>query len=234
VLAWYRATSAWQTSQLRWSDAMPNLDRAAQMFPQDPRILFLSGVMHEVFATPATQSGAQDLVRAGLFEGVVTQPRELALSEAALRKALMSDPAAAEVRLHLGRILGLLGVHAGAVRELTTAQAALAEPLLAYYAAIFLGTEQDLTGDRDAARASFDRAEALFPGAQSALLAQSRLARRNGDSPGALRPLERLLAQPGVGGRPPDPWSGYERSHVRDAQVLLAGMRKWFEGGAGR
>jgi tetratricopeptide (TPR) repeat protein len=231
VLAWYRATSAWQANQLRWSDAIPNLARAGQIFPQDPRIQFFIGVMHEVFATPATQSGAQDLVRAGLFEGVVTQPKELALAETALKKSLASDPAGAEVRLHLGRVVGLLGLHDGAIRELTAAQAGLTEPLLTYYAMLFLGNEQDIAGYRDEARASFDRAEALFPGAQSALLAQSRLARRNGDSPGALGPLERLLVRPAGDSRPPDPWPGYGGAHVRDAQALLDDVRRSIESG---
>ncbi len=70
---WYRATSAYQASRRSWVDALPNLERGLQVLPDDRRLLFYSGALHETFASPGIQAGVRDLVRAGYLEDVVNE-----------------------------------------------------------------------------------------------------------------------------------------------------------------
>src|SRR5579871_3091734 len=49
---WYRATSAWLMYERRWSAADQHLQHARQLFPNDGRLWFYSGVTHEVMAGP--------------------------------------------------------------------------------------------------------------------------------------------------------------------------------------
>src|SRR5262249_49457780 len=81
VRLWYRAASAWLAHEHRWSEAAAALARGCVLFPGDARLLFYSGAMHEVFATPEVQGAAQSAVRAGIGLGVVVDRKELALAE---------------------------------------------------------------------------------------------------------------------------------------------------------
>lgn len=226
VRAWYRAAAAWQAYQHRWSEATSTLARGLELFPGDARLAFYSGVMHEIFATPEVQGAAQSAIRSGIGLGIVVDRKELATAEALLRQAAATSPGDAEVRLRLGRVLQLLDRHDEAARELKEAGGLLADPALAYDAILFQGVSQEALGDREGARASFERAEALAPGAQSPLLALSQLARRQGNSAAAQKPLERLFAAGHGESEPDDPWWSYAYSHVRNAGLLMAQMRR--------
>src|SRR5207247_9478776 len=99
-----------------------------------------------------------------------------------------------EARLRHGRVLGGLGRHADAAAELRQAIASADDSLLRYYADLFLGAAEEELGHRDAARLAYEQAAALYPDAQSPLVALSRLARRYGDRPGALHAIQRVCA----------------------------------------
>ena len=125
--------------------------------------------------------------------------------------------------------MALLGRHAEAAVELRRAVAELREPQLLYYAELFLGAEEEALGNRDAARAAYERAAELSPRAQSPLLALSQLARRYGDRPAALRAMERLFTLPDDDrNEHDDPWWWYHVAQARDADDLLDAMRQPF------
>ena len=80
-------------------------------------------------------------------------------------------------------------------------------------------------GNREAARAAYDRAAQLFPQAQSPLLALSEIARRSGDRNGAMRAIDRLFTLSGADrDEHDDPWWWYYTEQARDAEDLLEAM----------
>jgi tetratricopeptide (TPR) repeat protein len=124
-----------------------------------------------------------------------------------------------------GRVLGGLAKHADAASELRRAAGELTDPQQLYYAELFLGAEEAALGNREAARAAYDRAARLFPQAQSPLLALSEIARRSGDRNGALRAADRLFAlQDEPATERDDPWWMYYVAQARDADALLEAL----------
>jgi tetratricopeptide (TPR) repeat protein len=227
VRQWYLATIACMHSLHQFGHAMPQITRAQLIFPSDAGILFYSGVLHEAFAAPRSQNA---MPPPGSHFGIGSEESELRLARQALQLAVAGDPQFAEAHLRLGRVTGLLGNHDEAVAELEQAAAALTDPRFSYYAALFLGHEQEMLGHRDAAREQFECAAHLFPTSQSPLLALSQLASRAGDAAGALLAVERIFKLPLDNSRRDDPWVDYTYAHVRSAGVLMAEMYKAFGG----
>jgi hypothetical protein len=223
IQQWYLATTAIMQSALKWSPAKYHLKRALEIFPSDAGILFFCGVLHEAFAAPRAQNVQPP---PGSRFDMGTNEAELALARVFFQRAVKTDDRFAEAHLHLGRVTGLLGDHDAAVAELRQADALLQDPQLQYYAAMFLGHEHEMLRNFDAARAQFERAGKLSPKAQSPLLALGYLARRTGDSAGALAAVERALTLRAD----TDPWWEYEVAHVRNADTLLGRMREAFGG----
>jgi tetratricopeptide (TPR) repeat protein len=136
-----------------------------------------------------------------------------------------------ELHLHLGRVSGLLGDHEAAIASLTRASEGLKEPALQYDAALFLAAEYEALERWDDSRVSLLRAAALFPKAQSALVALSRLRHRQGDNPGTVAPLELMFGLRGADPRRDDPWWNYTGSHARNSTALLVQARQRLRGG---
>ena len=117
VRSWYRATASWM--QYRESYDYVHLNRARQIFPNDPDILFLSGSEREVFATAAIQSAIRSAhLPPGVFTDIHGSQDELRQAEAYYRRTLELRPDAVEARLRHGRVLDELGRHPDAVAEL--------------------------------------------------------------------------------------------------------------------
>jgi tetratricopeptide (TPR) repeat protein len=233
ITLWYHAVSAHLESQRQWGVAAFHAERGLQVRPGDPVLLFRSGVTHEFYAGPQAQSALQTVdVPRGLRLGFDGELTELRAAEGFFRQAAAGDPAFAEARLHWGRVLGALGRDDAALGELTRARDALTDPVLVYYADLFLGRSHAALGDRERARASYERAAAAFPVAQSPLLARSELARHSGDVPGALQALQRLLSLPE--GQRADPWWIYDVSSSRNAGVLMTEARAALAGASAR
>jgi tetratricopeptide (TPR) repeat protein len=230
---WYDAVSAYLESRRQWGTAAFHAERGLQVRPGDPVLLFRSGVVHEFYAGPQAQ-GARQTVDAprGLRVGFEGELAELRMAEGFFRQAVASEPAFAEARLHWGRVLGALGRDDAALGELTRAREMLADPVLVYYADLFLGRSQAALGDRERARASYERAAAAFPLAQSPLLAESELARHASDVAGAVRALQSLLSLPED--RRAEPWWIYDVSSSRNADALMAEARAALAGGSPR
>jgi hypothetical protein len=98
------------------------------------------------------------------------------------------------------------------------------EPLLAYFADLFLGSELLAVADPSGARESYLRAAERFPNARSANLALADLAWRAGARAEIETRLQRALpAAKSV--TDDDPWSGYYPSAGRNALQMLAALR---------
>ena len=113
VRQWYRATAAWM--QLREDHDKLHLDRARELFPSDPDILFLSACQRETYAGAPIQTAVRSAVLpTGVTLDVGSDRVELREAEGLFRRALEIKPDYAEARLRYGRVLGGLGKHAEA------------------------------------------------------------------------------------------------------------------------
>jgi tetratricopeptide (TPR) repeat protein len=245
VRLWYRAVAAHMVSEARLGDAVSHLRRAVRLLPADRDILFAVGCMRESLAAPDRQA-VMDAVRQpalpsmgrfGITDGPIDGPSaevgsasdELGKAERAFRAALDVDPAFADARLHLGRVLGLRGQARTAADELARIPES-SEPVLRYCAALFLGRQHEALGDPAAARDDYRRAAALYPRAQSPHLATSALARRSGDRTGANAAIAPLLALPADAAARDDPWWAYGRG-PRNGDELVREMYRVLGGG---
>jgi tetratricopeptide (TPR) repeat protein len=214
VLLWYRAASAHLLKTRALSEAMLHLARARRLFPTDPDILFDSAYLHERFASPTLQAAADEIQAArGMRPDIGSERAELGRAERFFRQALAAEPDAADSRVRLGRVLGQLGRHQEAVAQIRKAIDAGLTREFFYLAQLFLGREEEMLGNRDAAHAYFERAAKLYPRAQSPHLAASQLARRAGDRAGALRGLQKIAELPADADQREDPWWHYYNVH---------------------
>jgi tetratricopeptide (TPR) repeat protein len=228
VRRWYRATAAWMQS--REDHDSLHLARGQQIFPDDADLLFLSACQREVYASPAIQAAVRSAVLpAGVTMGVGSPQVELRQAEQLFVRTLQLRRDYSEARLRHGHVLGELGRHAEAAAELRRAAAGLTDPQLLYYASQFAGAEEEALGNREAARLAYEQAAALFPQAQSPLLAMSQLFRRHGDRAAALRVIDRLFAlEETARTQTDDPWWSYYVVQARDADELLDELRRPF------
>jgi hypothetical protein len=227
---WYHAVAAWR--QYREQHDTVHLENAVRLFPDDADLLFLSGCHHETYASPLIQNAVRSMALPTGFKLDVEPDRtELRLAEGFFRRALNARPDFAEARLRLGRVLLLRGQAPEASIELHRASETPGvsddEPLL-YFAHLLSGAAYEAIGRFDAARESFGKAAALYPAAQSPLLALSALARRRGDRAAALDALSKVFALQEIDPESDEPWWWYSVASARNADALLAELRKPF------
>src|SRR5262249_42730378 len=107
-----------------------------------------------------------------------------ATAEKLFRQTLAVDPSLVEARVRLGRILEVEQHAADAAAELERALSARpsgGDAMVAFYAHLFASRANQALNRGDAAVEHARAALALFPNAQSALLAQSQLALHRSD-----------------------------------------------------
>ena len=230
VNLWYRATSAWMLRHHQFTDAIPHLQRAREIFPMNVALARGSGGMYEMLASPRVQGFIRTTaLPSGVTVDVPSERENLRRAEAFYRQALALDPELAETRVKLGRVLGLQGRHEEAVRELQRASASTTNPLIRYDASLFLGADEEALGHADRARDAYETASTLFPLAQSPYLALSQLAWRGGDRAGALRAIQPVMTFPGGAEDRRDPWWEYYEGTGRDAESLLDLLHALFQ-----
>ena len=224
VRRWYLAGCAYML-RTRFID-IGQFTRALELFPNDPDVLFFVASVHESFAGVRTQSVMRSIKapRDVTFD-IREQGAELRLAEQLYKRALERNPELLEARIRLGRVLGLRGRHDEAVAQLRRAQT-VDEPLLQFFVQLFLGREFEALGNGPEARQSYERAVALAPTAQSALLGLSRLADQAGDRAAARDAIDRVLRLPVEGEERADPWWVYEVVQARNVDGLLADVRQ--------
>jgi tetratricopeptide (TPR) repeat protein len=202
--------------QLQW----PHFERAQQLYPGDAGLLYLRGYLHETFASPRVQNVARAITSAGSRTRVRAPRRELQDAESYFRRALTGNPALADARLRLGRVLSLLGDDADAVRELRIVLTATGDPVQLYYAHLFLGSALESLGRRDEARDAYVRASSYFASADAPRLALSQLAVRSGEAAEAHTRLDATLSRRGGSDRD-DPWWTYPSDIRRGVEKAL-------------
>jgi tetratricopeptide (TPR) repeat protein len=221
VRAWYIATAA--AVEDREEHDTDHLNRALELFPDDPTILFFNGCLHEGYASDRLQTAIKSMkLPTGMSIDIGSAHTELALAQGFLKKAVAEDPGFAEARLHFGHVLGSLGRHQEAAAELRQALESLDDDANRYYASMFLGKEEEALGRLDAARAAYEAARELFPGAQSPRLALSQLAWRQGDRSNAIAAARDAFTGDA------DPWWTYAFAHARHSNELLEELRRPF------
>jgi tetratricopeptide (TPR) repeat protein len=246
VRRWYDATSAQLQSWNDYSELTPHLAAGIRLFDDDARLLLYRAAMHEDYAGPRIQGaiGGASTVPApvgGLLGSMRPPPPgpdvthtkayELNAAEADLRRALALDPSLVEASLRLGHVLGERGRHGDAAAALVRALAAPGLTVeLQYDGWLLLGRERVAINDVPGARDALGRAAALVPGAQSAQLALSQMARASGDRPRALAALRSLSTDPPAD----DPWWTYTRAHAPTAEALLDDVRRSLDSRGGR
>ena len=149
-----------------------------------------------------------------------SEETELELAERSFRKAFELDPSHAEAQLRRGRTLSRLGRHQDAAVEIRAARARLDEPILKYFAALFMAAEEEVAGRLDEATQAYQEASALYSRAQAPWVGLSQLAHRRGDRVAARELLTKTLAERDHE-LEDDPWWTYPRTAGRNAEKLL-------------
>jgi tetratricopeptide (TPR) repeat protein len=232
---WYHAMIAYLFGGTRYGEASPLLRRATEMLPNDARILFDRACLSETLGAPHIQAVLNDprtvagtmpdtprgVTRAAVAAGGERQANGEA--ESLFRRALAADGSLVDARVRLGRLLLLRGRDAEAATMLAQAVADSRDPAVTYLSHLLAARADERLGNLDEATAHADAALALFPGAQSALVAKSHVALQRADAAGALDPINRL-AQRDSRVPPRDPWSEYYLGAGRDSSALLSAL----------
>jgi VWFA-related protein len=168
--------------------ALPFFEEAVRAFPDAPQAWLGAGMCHEVTAFPD----------GFVFEARPSQDAA-ARAERAYREAARLEPALAEARLRLGRVLGLAGAFEEAEKELSVAVEASGGGPLSALARVFWGGIRDQRGDLPGAVRHYEVAAAADPASQTAALALSEALHRSGYARPAAERLASALRPSGAG-----------------------------------
>ena len=170
-------------------------------------------------APPSASSGASQIPLEEVANATATR---------LFRRALEVDSSLDEARVRLARLLEVDGHDADAVAELEVVfQGAKSDrdPITTFYGHLFAARADAALHRTEAAVEQASQALALFPTAQSALLARSLMALQTSDSGGALAVIDQLKEPSASSPQGVDPWLQYDLGPGRDADRLLAAMR---------
>jgi len=227
VALWYRAIAAGFAASYSFGEALPHLQRARRLLPNDVGVLFGDAAIQETLASRRIQDYVRvtKLPNGQNFLFVSSEREHLERAESLLRRVLQGDPSFTEARVRLGRVLSQRGQHDAALAELD-AVTSPSDTILAYFWHLIRGDAQRALGRAELAERSYRQALDLFPNAQSARLALSHLARMRADREGALALLQpSLIAVPH---RDDDPWWEYFRGDGRNVDSLFRQLRAPF------
>jgi len=225
VRQWYRKVAGQLEQLYNLADAIPHLRRGRELFVDDPELLLASGCLHETLASPRVQSVVQSMMAAGQrMTGLPDAGNSRGEAARYFRRALAVSPATLEAKVRLGRILGIAGRHADAVKLLKSAVTEIRSYVpLAYYGWMFLGDELQATRQNEAAVVAYRRAADLYPRAQSPRLALVCLARRVSSRASGFDLMQQTLGQPRV--EADDPWWRYYEGTGRALPPPVSGVR---------
>jgi tetratricopeptide (TPR) repeat protein len=220
VRLWYVATSTWMQRDQQYNPA--HIAYARDLFPDDATILFLSGTHAESYAGAGIQAVVKTAVMpTGYVLRIGSSDAEMKSAETFLERAVRIDPSSDEPHLHLGHVLLARGKPQDAIAELQRAASGSKDPLILYYAAMFLGSAEEELSQYDAARQAYEKAATVFPRAQSPHLALSALNARRGNRTAAIGTIAPLFALPSDAEYRDDPWWRYSVLQGRPAADLL-------------
>jgi hypothetical protein len=241
VATWYHATATFMMKHGFFGEVTPHLDRAMQLFPSDARIVFDKACLAETLGLPRArqvlddprtqQALAPPRLQPGTRVGasnnnIVSGKNELiskaqteAEAERLFRRALSLDPTMAEAHIRLGRLYESQGRHGDALKELTAGLAASKNDVARFYGHLFAARASSALKRPEEAASHLKQALALFPNAQSALLAASQFALVHADASGALQPIQKLTSSDSE--MRGDPWWHYHTGMGRYADTYL-------------
>jgi len=193
LLQWYHATTTYMLLNGMYGDLTPHLQHAADLFPDDARILYDRACYAELWGLPMHQAlrSERDLAAERLRErqgqdpptwttpgadrSFQIPPAEKTNTEAErlFRLSVSANPSLIEARVRLARLLEIRGRFDKAAAQLKPALDATPQGVVAFYARLFAGRAAQALGKLDEAAEHYRAALALFPDAQSALLASS-------------------------------------------------------------
>ena len=227
VALWYRTIGAMFASSYSFGEAWPHIERARVLFPNDAGILFGDAAVQETLASPRIQDYVRvtKLPNGQRFLFVESESYHLQVAVGLLKRALFLDPAHAEARLRLGRVLSQMGRHAEALAELQ-AVPPQQDTVVTFYTHLVRGDVERAMARYDAAQRSYQQALELFPSAQSARMALGHLARLRSNRDAALALLQPALTAPLP--RTGDPWWDYFRGDGRNSEALFRRLRAPF------
>lgn len=242
---WYHATMAFMFRGRIFGEVQWHLEHAAEVLPNDARILLDRGSEKEHQGLPRTQNVLSDddlltlrgrgslVSRTGRRESVGLdmgiQPIEVSnrAAEGFYRRAVERDPRLFEARVRLARLLTLRSKYAEALDVITEAPPGTAPDATAeYYAHLFAARAERGLGRLDNAASRIRLARDLFPDAQSALMAASHIAMLRADEVAAEEPMGHLALLPHKRDAEDDPWWMYETFTGRYASALITAMWK--------
>jgi tetratricopeptide (TPR) repeat protein len=221
---WYDATAAHLIEQSHWSDAVPHIERARQLFPADAKLALYLGAAHETFASPRIQRAFARAPLSSNRAAIDSEDGELRQAARLFQRALELDPTLVEASVRLAHVFIEQERFQEASERLQLALPSVTAPMLRYDALVLLGRAQENLARRAEARASYQAALELFPTAQTPHLSLAQLSWNAGARSDALQQLT-ILSAPLVESRRADPWWVYLLSHFPSSSELLAEVR---------
>jgi tetratricopeptide (TPR) repeat protein len=238
--AWYHASAAFMLQHGLDGELGPHFERAAALFPHDARLVFDRACLSEAMGMPRNQLVTDDLRekqasarrRSTFVPGqlstvapstLLTEDQANTQAERLFRQTLEIDPAFAEARVRLARLLENRGRAAEALDELAKAATDLdpRDRALLYFSHLFAARAHQALGRLAEADADVRAALAIDPDAQSALVIESVLALRAADVDGALAPIRRLAEISASRPERDDPWWLYDIGAGRVVDRLI-------------
>ncbi len=244
VASWYHVTTAFMMQRGYLGEVTPHLERALQLFSNDPRIVFDKACLAEALGLPRARQALDDprtqqaltspYLQPGFRSGaasnnvisgknsLVSKVQTEAEAERMFRRAFSLDPTMGEARIRLGRLFESHGRHADALEELAAGIRLTKDDVALFYGHLAAARASNALKRTADASSHLKQALALFPNAQSALIAASQFALVNADASGAIVPILQLSrTEPENRG---DPWWHYHTGMGRYADRLLKEM----------
>lgn len=221
---WYHAVAAYLLARGDHGDLRLHLEHGARMLPDDPRLLFDRGCLAEMLGSPLYQvlPGDPSYSTSHVMMTVPSEDKTDGEAEKLFRRAFEIDPAYAEPRVRVARLLERHALHDEASAELDKALAGTQDPVVLFYAHLFGGRIAQAGGRAADSLDHYAAALKLFASAQSALIGASQAAVMMSNVPLALSFTARLDAR--AEQYEADPWRLYGLGAGRGVDALMAAM----------
>lgn len=244
VASWYHVTTAFMMQRGYLGEVTPHLERALQLFSNDARLVFDKACLAEALGLPRARQALDDPrtqqalsspnlqpgFRSGAASNNVVSGRNQLVSKAQteaeaermFRRTFALDPTMGEARIRLGRLYESHGRHSDALEEIAAGLRLTTNDVARFYGHLVAARASSALKRPNDAAAHLKQALALFPNAQSALIAASQFALVSADAGGAIVPILQLSrTEPETRG---DPWWHYHTGMGRYADRLLQEM----------
>jgi tetratricopeptide (TPR) repeat protein len=212
--AWHQALGLYFLGSYAVEEAVDLLGRGLERFPDDAPIALALGQAYEARGTFARGRTLSLQVRPSR-----DSMRDLRAAEDLLQGLVARDPALAEARLHLGRVLDLTGRSDAALAEFREVAAGGA-PRQRYLAHLFAGELLRRRSRLAEAREEFTQATGAWPGGQAAAIGMSETLHRLGERAAAASTLTEAIEDRG-GPPPADPFRTYHFGDRAEQKRLL-------------